>query len=226
MANNPPYGSRPYGGGNRPHHHHGHSNQVRKNERIRAREIRLIDPDGKLIGIVSRDEGLDWARRYGLDLVEIAATAQPPVCKILDYGKYMYELSKKSKEKHPTIKVKIIKFRAHIGDHDFMVKLRHSEEFLFKGNKLRFVLQFRGREMEHTEIGMAVVQRAVKELVHVGVLDGEVKRAGRNIFANMSPLPQAKRKLKFNEQVSEGDNLKDDADEVEHDDEHDSDGKH
>lgn len=219
MANNPPYGSRPYGG-NR-YHHHGHSNQVRKNERIRAREIRLIDPDGKLLGIVSRDEGLDWARRYGLDLVEIAATAQPPVCKILDYGKYMYELSKKSKDKSPTVKVKIIKFRAHIGDHDFLVKLRHSEEFLFKGNKLRFVLQFRGREMEHTEIGMEVVRRAVKDLGHVGVLDGEVKRAGRNIFANLSPLPQNKRKLKFNEHLSEGDTLKDDADEVdEHDDEH------
>ncbi|MDX2110128.1 MAG: translation initiation factor IF-3 [Verrucomicrobiota bacterium] len=214
----------PTSGGNRPYNrsYNNNSNQVRKNERIRAREVRLIGPDGSQIGIVTREEALVLAKQHDLDLVEIAATATPPVCRILDYGKYMYEISKKAKDKTHVTKVKIIKMRMRIETHDYMVKIRHSEEFLFKGNKLRLTLQFRGREMEHKELGYEVVQRAVNDLIHVGAIEGGVKPQGRSIVATLNPLPVAKRKLKFNEKVSEHDDLVDDSDDA---DEHDEDAK-
>ena len=176
------------------------SNQIRKNERIRARQVRLVGPDGKQLGVVDRDEALSLAKQVGLDLVEVAATATPPVCRILDFGKYMYELSKKEKEKkHNTSKIKEVKFRVRIEQHDYVTKLRHAEEFLFKGNKVKVTLQFRGREMEHRELGVEVVARAVADLAHVGVADGEPRMAGRMVNLIMSPLPQNKRKLKYNE---------------------------
>ncbi len=204
--------------GNRPFNRHTNNNpQIRKNERIRAREVRLISPEGKMIGIMTRDEALGIARQYGLDLVEISPNAQPPVCRVLDYGKYMYEVSKREKEKHHVTKVKILKFRSRIEQHDYLVKLRHGEEFLYKGNKLKITLQFRGREVEHKDIGIEVVQRAVADLLHVGVLEGEIKTQGRVIHASMNPLPQAKRKLKYNEKLSETDELKDDSDEDDED---------
>lgn len=192
--------------------HHRGPPPIRKNDRIRAREVRLIGPDGKQIGVATREDALALAQRYGLDLVEIAPSAKPPVCRILDFGKYMYEQSKRSKDKSPVSKVKIVKFRVRIEEHDYMTKLRHSEEFLYKGNKLKIALQFRGREMEHTELGMALVHRAIRDLEHVGHPDGDPKLSGRNIFASMSPIPLAKRRLKFNEKLSE-EELQDDSDE-------------
>ncbi len=178
----------------------GPSTQIRKNERIRARQVRLIGPDGRQLGVVDRDEALDLAKQVGLDIVEVAATATPPVCRILDFGKYMYELSKKEKDKkHNTSKIKEVKFRVRIEQHDYETKLRHAEEFLFKGNKVKVTLQFRGREMEHRELGVEVVERAVADLAHVGTADSEPRLAGRLVNLVMSPLPQAKRRLKFNE---------------------------
>jgi translation initiation factor IF-3 len=112
----------------------------------------------------------------------------------------MYELSKKEKDKkHNTSKIKEVKFRVRIEQHDYETKLRHAEEFLFKGNKVKVTLQFRGREMEHRELGVEVVERAVADLAHVGTADSEPRLAGRLVNLVMSPLPQAKRRLKFNE---------------------------
>lgn len=178
----------------------GKPGQLRKNDRIRAREVRLIGPDGKQVGILPTVDALRMAKQYMLDLVEIAPTAKPPVCRILDFGKFMYEESKKKKESHQHVtKIKEVKFRVRIEQHDYMTKLRHAEEFLFKGNKVKITLQFRGREMEHTGLGMDVVRKALADLAQVGVGDSDPRLAGRTINVIMSPLPTAKRKLKFNE---------------------------
>ena len=182
-----------------------HTPRVRKNERIRAREIRVIGPDAKQIGILSTPEALSMARKLGLDLVEISASAQPPVCRILDFGKFQYEQSKKGKDqkRHPKSKLKEVKFRVRIEQHDYMVKLKRAEDFLDKGNKVKLTLSFRGREMEHKELGFDVVKRAVKDLTHVGVSDGDPKMAGRNITLVVNPLPESKRTLKYNEPQEE-----------------------
>lgn len=188
-------------------------NQIRRNERIRARQVRLIGPDGKQVGVVAKDEALKMAKAYGLDLVEVAGNSDPPVCRILDFGKYKYELSKRGKDKASSgSKMKEVKFRVRIEQHDYMTKLRRAEEFLFKGNKLKVTLMFRGREMEHTDLGFNVVNRAVEDLAHVGIADNEARLNGRFINLNMSPLPQNKRKLKFNETIEPGDSDDDDAD--------------
>jgi len=188
-----------FGRGRRPYPT-GKPGQLRKNDRIRAREVRLIGPDGKQIGILPTPDALKLARQHGLDLVEISPTAKPPVCRILDFGKYMYEESKKKKDSHShTTKIKEVKFRVRIEQHDYMTKLRHAEEFLFMGNKVKITLQFRGREMEHTGLGMDVVRRAIGDLIQVGHADSEPRLSGRTINVIMSPLAAAKRKLKFNE---------------------------
>jgi len=194
--------AKPYSGGRR---RHDRGNYVRKNERIRAREVRLIGSDGKQIGIVSKDEALEAAKKAGLDLVEISGNARPPICRILDFGKYMYEQSKKQKETKAratsSAKIKEVKFRVRTEEHDYMTKLRHGEEFLFKGNKLKLSLMFRGRENEHKELGIEVLAKASRDLSHVGQADSEPKLTGRHVNMVMSPLPTTKRKLKYNEEV-------------------------
>ncbi len=195
---------KPYAGG-RGRRNRG--NYVRKNERIRAREVRLLGPDGKQLGIVSRDEALKAAKAAGLDLVEISANAKPPVCKVLDFGKYMYEESKRKKENKAkaasSSKIKEVKFRVRTEEHDYMTKLRHGEEFLFKGNKLKLSLMFRGRENEHKDLGLQVVAKAAQDLSHVGNADGEPRLSGRHVILMMSPLPITRRKLKYNEEETE-----------------------
>lgn len=182
------------------------SDIVRKNERIRVREVRLIGADGQQVGIVSRDEALAAAKAAGLDLVEISASARPPVCRILDFGKYMYEQSKRQKESKAKAssasKIKEVKMRVRTEEHDYLTKLRHAEEFLYKGNKLKISLMFRGRENEHKELGLEVVAKAALDLAHTGTADSPPKLSGRHVNMIMTPLPVAKRKLKFNESVS------------------------
>lgn len=190
--------NRPYSGGGRPPYNRGRNFGPRRNERIRAPKIRVIGPDGKQLGIMSPHEALSIARRSGLDLLEVSPTAEPPVCRILDYGKYMYEESKKQKShKSATVKVKEIKLRPMIEQNDFMTKIKAAEKFLFAGNKLKITLMMRGREMEYKEKGFEAVKRAVAELSHVGTADFEPKLAGRNIGLSMSPLPANQRKLKY-----------------------------
>jgi len=192
--------------------------QIRRNERIRVREVRVIGPDGKQIGVMKTDDARALAKRYGLDLVEIAASARPPVCRILDFGKYKYELSKKQKEKkQATTSIKEVRFRVRIEQHDYMVKVRRAEAFLFKGNKVKLNLMFRGREMEYQEIGFGVIRRAVEDLAGVATQDSPAKRTGRHITTILSPLPQNKRKLVHNESEAHLDHHD------EHDDDHDDD---
>lgn len=128
----------------------------------------------------------------------MAPTANPPVCRIADFGKFKYELTKKEKEnKHSATKVKEIKFRVKIGAHDYETKLRHAEEFLEKGNKLKMVLQFRGRENAHKDLGILMMQKIIKDLETMATADMAPKLVGRAVGMTMSPLPAAKRKRKF-----------------------------
>lgn len=180
---------------------HGSNNYVRKNERIRAPEVRVIGPDGNQLGLMHPREALGIAKKAGLDLVEVSATARPPVCRILDYGKYQYEQSKKQKESKSTStsqKIKEIKLRVRIDTHDYMTKIRRAEDFLDKGNKLKISLQFRGREMEHKDLGFERVKEAVKDLGHMGTADVDPRLVGRNVSVVLSPLPEGKREMKYN----------------------------
>ncbi len=150
------------------------------------------------LGIMRLPEALRRAEEMGLDLVEVAASANPPVCRIVNFGKYRYELAKQEKDKKSHAgKVKEVKFRVNIDQHDYLTKIRHAEEFLDKGNKLKVQLQFRGRQMAHQELGMAVVLRVKEDLATMGHVDMEPKLVGRAINMVLSPLPAAKRKRKF-----------------------------
>jgi len=174
-------------------------NYIRKNDKIRAREVRVIGSDGEMLGVMPPEEAVKIAKAEGLDLVEVAANAHPPVCRILEFGKYKYELSKNKKNKEKSAKrIKEAKFRPRIEEHDYVTKLRRSEKFLHQGNKLKITLMFRGREMEHIDIGMDVVKRAIEDLSGVGRPDDEPKLNGRFIIVSLSPLPQNKRILKYN----------------------------
>ena len=174
-------------------------NYIRKNDKIRAREVRVIGPDGQMIGVMPPEEAVKIAKSYNLDLVEVAANAQPPVCRILEFGKYKYELSKNKKNKEKSAKrVKEAKFRPRIEDHDYMTKVRRSEKCLHQGNKLKITLMFRGREMEHIDLGMNLVRQAIKDLEGVEKPDDQPKLNGRFIIVTLSPLPQHQRVLRFN----------------------------
>ena len=194
-------------------------NYIRKNDKIRAREVRVIGSDGEMLGVMPPEEAVKIAKSEGLDLVEVAANAHPPVCRILEFGKYKYELSKNKKNKEKSAKrIKEAKFRPRIEEHDYVTKLRRSEKFLHQGNKLKLTLMFRGREMEHINIGMEVVKRAIADLSGVGRPDDEPKLNGRFIIVTLSPLPQNQRVLKYNsveEAESEVEEEDDSAEETE-----------
>ena len=174
-------------------------NFIRKNDKIRAREVRVIGPEGEMLGVMPPEEALKIAKSHGLDLVEVAASARPPVCRILEFGKYKYELSKNKRNKEKTAKrIKEAKFRPRIEEHDYLTKVRRSEKFLHQGNKLKITLMFRGREMEHIELGMDLVKQAIQDLSGVGKADDQPKLNGRFIIVTLSPLPKGQRTLKFN----------------------------
>ncbi len=172
---------------------------IRYNERIRAREVRVINGiTNEQVGVLRTDEALRRARALGLDLIEIAPNAQPPVCRILDLGKFRYDMSKQEKDRKNTAgRVKEIKFRVNIDEHDYLTKIRRAEEFLDKGNKVKIHLQFRGREMAHKELGMEVVERVRGDLATMGHVDMDPRLVGRAIGMTLSPLPAGKRKRKF-----------------------------
>ncbi len=186
----------------------------RRNERIRAPKVRVIGPDGSQMGVMSSIDALAAARRYGLDLLEVSPNTEPPVCRILDYGKYLYEESKKQKSNKSTAaKVKEIKLRPHIDRHDYETKMRNAEKFLFSGNKLKITMMLRGREMEFKDVAFDIVKRAIADLAHMGHADSEPKLMGRNISLTVSPVPQKNRKLKYS---GEDDEIpEDDSDESE-----------
>ena len=169
---------------------------VRVNGKIRAREVRVVGHDGKQLGVLALGEAINLARSHGVDLVEIAPNATPPVCRIVDYGKYRYEQSKKEKEAkkhHHANKVKEIQLSPTIDPHDFGVKLTHAIDFLCDEMKVKLSLRFRGREMAHQEIGFQVVKKFIQALALYGHPDAEPKLIGRGIHVMLSPLPRNKR---------------------------------
>lgn len=167
--------------------------RVRVNEQIVARQVRVIDEQGNQLGIMSPSDALRDAYERGLDLVEVAPTASPPVCRIMDFGKYKYQQSKRAKEsrKHQhTIVVKEVKYRPKIDDHDFEYKTNHVREFLQEGNKVKVTVTFRGREMAHPEFGQEILARvieATKDLCQEQYDAGKVRLEGRQMVVVMSP---------------------------------------
>jgi translation initiation factor IF-3 len=169
---------------------------VRINGKIRAREVRVIGLDGKQLGILSLGDALNLARTSGVDLVEIAPTATPPVCRVVDYGKYRYEQAKKDKEsrkhQHASM-VKEVQLSPRIDPHDLGVKITHAIDFLCEDMKVKVTLKFRGREMTHTEFGFQVVQKFLHDIAPYGHPDFPPKLIGKGINVMISPLPRNKR---------------------------------
>jgi translation initiation factor IF-3 len=159
----------------------------------------IVASTGQQLGVMKIQDALRAAQQHGLDLVEVAATANPPVCRIVDFGKFKYELSKHEKDRksNAASKMKEIKFRVNIDKHDYATKLRHAEEFLEKGNKVRCLLQFRGREMAHKDLGMKLMKRIEQDLVTMGHPEAEARLMGKNAFMTLVPLPPGKRKRHF-----------------------------
>ena len=160
------------------------------NEEIRAREMRVISADGEQLGIMSRDEALRLAEEKNLDLVCIAPKAEPPVCKILDYGKYKYDQQKKEKEakkKQHTTQIKEIRLSTFIEDHDIMVKAKTGAKFLKDGNKLKVSLRFRGRERDYVSTGQEVMEKFAEAVSDVGDVEKKPKFKGRSLTMILSP---------------------------------------
>jgi translation initiation factor IF-3 len=170
--------------------------KVRVNGMIRARQVRVIDEEGNQLGIMSPGDAIREAEERGLDLVEVASKATPPVCRIMDYGKYRYQQSKRAKEsrKHQhTVSVKEIKYRPKIDDHDFVTKTNHVRDFLQEGDKVKITIMFRGREMAHPEFGRELLARVVegtKDLCQEEHNVAATKLEGRNMSLVLTPTHQ------------------------------------
>ena len=167
----------------------------RRNGKIRAREVRVIDDHKQQLGVMPLGEALQLARAKGLDLVEVAATATPPVCRIVDYGKFLYEEAKRSKDSRPSAnKMKELQISPAIDPHDLAVKRDHAIQFLCDDMKVRVKLRFRGRQKAHKEIGFELINQFVKELAAYGQADSPPKMVGdRDLNVLLSPLPRGKR---------------------------------
>jgi translation initiation factor IF-3 len=179
---------------------------ARINGKIRAREVRVVTADGRQVGIIPLGEAINLARSQGMDLVEVAATANPPVCRIVDFGKFQYEQAKKEKEskKHQhSNRVKEIQLRPGIDAHDFEVKQNHAVDFLCEEMKVKVILRFRGREMRHKEVGVQTLERFIKELASYGLAVEQPKLAGRSMVVMINPLPRVKRARNPRQQAAE-----------------------
>ncbi len=169
--------------------------EVRVNERIRAREVRLIDENGMQLGIVPVPEALRVARERNLDLIEVAPGAQPPVCRIMDYGKHKYELAKKDREgrrKSKVGEVRLLRMKPQISPHDLGIKIRKLKELLGEGNKVRVSLRFRGREMSRPQMGTDLMNTIAKNLTDVATVEGSVRQENRIMTMMLAPKPAAK----------------------------------
>jgi len=163
---------------------------IRTNERIRAREIRVIGDEGEQIGILPPYEALKLARERNLDLVEISPTATPPVCRIMDYGKFLYQQEKKEREakKHQkTITVKEVKFRINVDDHDYETKKNHVLRFLDEGDKVKATIFFRGREMTRTNLGRQILERLIKDVEEKSIVEFRPRQEGNTLHAILAP---------------------------------------
>ncbi|MBB5172701.1 translation initiation factor IF-3 [Texcoconibacillus texcoconensis] len=160
------------------------------NEDIRAREVRVIGPDGDQAGVKSKQEALQMAENANLDLVLVAPNAKPPVCRIMDYGKYRYEQQKKEKEarkNQKTINVKEVRLSPNIEEHDFNTKLRNARKFLNKGDKVKASIRFRGRAITHSGIGKDVLERLAEECKDIATVEAKPKMEGRSMFLMLAP---------------------------------------
>ena len=165
---------------------------MRINEEIRAREVRVIGSDGEQIGIMSGREAQQLAYEKHLDLVEIAPTAKPPVCRIMDYGKYRYEQQKREKEsrkKQKTFDIKEVKLRPGIEEHDFNVKFKNAVRFLEDGDKVKVTIMFRGRELSHPELGEVLLNKMAAQLKEMAVVERQPKLEGKNMIMIVAPKP-------------------------------------
>ncbi len=166
------------------------SKRTRRNLDITAQELRVIDAEGEQQGIMSRDTALEFAKSLGLDLVEVSPNAEPPVCRVMDYGKFLFEENKKAhvaKKKQKQIQVKEIKFRPGTEEGDYQVKLKKLVYFLEDGDKAKVTLRFRGREMAHREVGMAMLTRVGKDLDEIAVVEQHPKMEGRQMVMVFAP---------------------------------------
>ena len=166
--------------------------KVSVNQYIRSSEVRVINPEGKQLGIIPLKEALKIAQEEGLDLVEVAPNSSPPVCRIMDYGKFKYQQSKKAHEarkSQTTIQVKEVKMRPKTEEHDFQYKLRHIKRFLMDGNKVKVHIIFRGREITHSDMGMQILNRIAEEVEEIGIIEQKSKLEGRNMAMIIAPKP-------------------------------------
>lgn len=164
---------------------------VRRNEMIRARELRVIGPDSEQLGILGRNEALALAKEHGLDLVEVAANAEPPVCRIMDYGKFKYEAQKKkqeAKKRQAVVQIKEIKVRPKTDDHDFETKVRHIRRFLEDGDRVKVTVFFRGREIVHKDRGVAILERVIEDTKDVSRVEQEPRAEGRTLQMLLTPV--------------------------------------
>ena len=163
---------------------------------IRIPEVRVIDSEGEQIGVMKTKEALDLAYSKGLDLVEISPTARPPVCKILDFGRYKYELQKKEKEKRKkstSVAMKEMQYRPKIEEHDYQFKTRHVIDFLKNGHKVKLMVRFRGREMAHQEFGRKILDQLIEELSDIATVEVNPKMEGNTMSMVMNPRPEVRK---------------------------------
>ena len=163
---------------------------LRVNEDIRVREIRVIDENGEQLGVMTPRDALRLARERGLDLVEVAPTARPPVCRVMDYGKFMYEKSKKDRESRKnqkTIRIKEVRISPKIDVHDFSVRAKNAAGFLQKGNKVKATVRFRGREIVHSDIGKRLLENLAQLVQDYAVVERDPRIEGRNMIMILAP---------------------------------------
>jgi translation initiation factor IF-3 len=172
---------------------------IRMNERIRAREVRVIGDEGEQIGVMPPFEALKMARERNLDLVEISPTAQPPVCRIMDYGKFLYQNEKREREakkKQKTITVKEVKFRINVDDHDYDTKKNHVLRFLDEGDKVKATIFFRGREMTRQSLGRQILERLIKDVENKGLVEFRPRQEGNTLHLILAPKKETGAKEK------------------------------
>ncbi len=196
----------------------GKTPQVRVNDRIRAPKVRVVTAKGDQLGVMATRDALARAKEIGLDLVEVAPNADPPVCRLIDYGKFKYMQAKLQKNnKAKTVKMKEVKLRIGTDVNDYNVKMGRSEQFLDHGHKVRFQLRFRGRENAHQNLGLELMDKVVEDLKTMGQVDQAAKLAGNTVTMVLAPLPAAQRVRKFKKYDVEDDIDDDEFDEDESD---------
>jgi translation initiation factor IF-3 len=171
----------------------GTNRDARTNRRIKAREVRVVGPDAEQLGVLPIEQALARAQELGMDLVEVSPMAKPPVCKIMDYGKFKYLEKKKqneAKKKQVVVQLKEVKLRPRTEEHDYTTKLKKVREFLAEANKARITVMFRGREMSHRELGQKVLQRVIEDLRDVAVIESAPRMEGRQMFMILAPNPK------------------------------------